>query len=88
MNAEEYVNKFFKAAKNMGYEIETCQRGPYQGEKQIDFGNKKLHASHVKKLYPLVKKKGTNISYEDFEKIVPGRPCAVPYFNNINRKII
>ena len=84
---EEYVDKFFETASNMGYEIESCQRGEFKGERQIDFGNKKLHAGHIRRVYPVVKRKST-ICYEEFEKIVPGRPCAVLIFNKINKKII
>lgn len=88
MNAEEYVNKFFETAKSLGYEIETCQSGQFRGEKQIDFGVKKLHASHLRKLYPLVKKKGDSLSSGDFKKIVSGRPCAIPFFKKINKIIL
>jgi len=87
MNVEEYENKFFETAKRMGYEIEICKGGPFRGERQIDFGNKKLHAGHIRKLYPLVKESGSVITSGDFEKLIRGRPCAVPYFNEINKEI-
>ena len=87
MNVEEYENKFFETAKRMGYEIEICKGGPFRGERQIDFGNKKLHAGHIRKLYPLINESGPTISYDVFEKLVLGRPCAVHYFNEINSGI-
>jgi hypothetical protein len=87
MNQEEYVNKFFEIAKKMGYEIETCKSGTCAGERQIDFGNKKLHAGHVRLLYPVAKDKGVDITNVDFEKIVPGRPCASAPFRKINSEI-
>jgi len=87
MTVYEYEDKFFETAKRMGHKMETCKGGSFRGERQIDFGNKKLHAGHIRMLYPLVKEKGPTISYDDFEKLIPGRPCAVPYFNEINRKI-
>lgn len=87
MDVVEYENKFFEVAKAIGHEIEICKSGPFRDEKQIDFGNKKLHAGHIRVLYPLVIEKGYPISYEDFENKVPGRPCAVPFFNKINKKI-
>ncbi len=86
MDIKDYEEKFFEIAEEKGHKIEICKRGQYTGEKQIDFGNKKLHAGHVRKLFSLAKDNEI-LSYEDFEKIVPGRPCAVPYFNNINREI-
>lgn len=87
MNVEEYVNTFFETAKRMGYEIETCQRGDFKGEKQIDFGTKKLHAGHLRMLYSVVKEKGPNVTDVDFESIVDGRPCAIPFFLKINKRL-
>ena len=84
VTVEEYVDKFFETAKSLGYEIETCQSGEFIGERQIDFGVKKLHAGHLRMLYPIVKEKGTNITDVDFERVIAGRPCAIPYFKKIN----
>ncbi len=87
MNVWEYEDKFFEIAKKMGFEIEICKAGKFKGERQLDFGNKKLHAGHIRKLYQIVKDKGPKISDRDLEKVAPGRPCAVPYFNMINKKV-
>jgi len=87
LNAWEYEDKFFETAKKMGFNIEICQAGKFKVERQIAFENKKLHAGHIRKLYGIVKEKGPEISYGDLEKVAPGRPCAVPYFNIINKKI-
>ena len=87
MDVDEYEDKFFETAEEMGHKIEICKGGPSRGGRQIDFGNKKLHAGHVRKLYPLIRKKGLPISYEGFNELVPGRPCAVPYFNDINKRM-
>ena len=53
MKDDEYLDMFFKTAKEMGYTIETCKRGKARGQLQINFGNKKLHANHIKKLQKL-----------------------------------
>lgn len=86
MNVWEYEDKFFETAKKIGLKIETCQAGKFKGERQLDFGNKKLHAGHIRKLFEIVKK-NKEISHNDFEKVVPGRPCAIPFFNKINNEI-
>ena len=88
MNADEYVDKFFETAREMGYTLETCKRGKARGQLQINFGNKKLHADHIKILFNLIEEKGLAFSYEDFEIIVPGRPCVVKSFREINKSIL
>ncbi|MCD4822588.1 MAG: hypothetical protein K8R11_11105 [Methanococcoides sp.] len=88
MDSKEYVDTFFDIAKEMGYNIGRCKRGSARGQKQIDFGNKKLHEGHIRKLYPLIMEKGIEFSYDDFDELVPGRPCAVKGFKEINKKIL
>ena len=88
MKDDEYVDMFFKTAKEMGYTIETCKRGKGRGQLQINFGNKKLHANHIKKLHNLIDEKGISFSYNDFEEIVPGRPCAVKGFRKISQSML
>lgn len=88
MNDDEYVDMFFKKAKELGYTIERCEKGKACGQRQIDFGNKKLHAAHIKELHHLIEEKGLSFSYPDFEKIVPGRPCAVNRFKKINESFL
>ena len=36
MKDDEYVDMFFKTAKEMGYTIETCKRGKGRGQLQIN----------------------------------------------------
>jgi len=84
VDVNEYVKNFVNKAEELGYEIETVQRGKYKGEPQIVFPNKKLHAGHLRNLYPLAMKQ----TDADFEDIVPGRPCAVAPFNQINHFIL
>lgn len=88
MKVEDYVNIFFVTAKEMGYQIEMCKRGKARGQLQINFGNKKLHADHIRRLYDLIEEKGLSFSYKDFEKIVPGRPCVIKGFKEINESIL
>ncbi|MBN2488817.1 MAG: hypothetical protein JXA98_07295 [Methanosarcinaceae archaeon] len=42
MKVDEYVDMFFKTAKEMGYTLETCKRGKASGQPQINFGNEPI----------------------------------------------
>lgn len=87
LSINEYTRRFFEIAEDLGYKIEPCQAGSSKGKKQVVFKHKKLHADHLRKLYPLVVSKGSEVPYEDFKRIVPGRPCAHKPFDKINRII-
>jgi len=65
-----------------------CKRGDARGKRQIDFGRKKLHELHLQKLYSTLTKDGIDFSYESFDRIVPGRPCAVKGFKEICREFL
>lgn len=62
----------FRIAEDIGYKIETT-RG--KGYPQIDFGTKKLHSEHIKKLYPDALKSDARIA-RLVESVAPGRPCT------------
>jgi len=53
---KDFVTQFFKIAQDKGYTVERCQKGSFSGEEQVDFGHKKIHAGHVRKLFDLVQK--------------------------------
>jgi len=80
---EEFVSDVFRIAQERGYRIETC-RG--KGYPQIDFGIKKLHAEHIKKLYPNVLEENANIG-KLIDNVAPGRPCAHAPFGRIVEQI-
>ena len=72
LNEEEFVKEIFRLARVNGYTVEENIRN---GLFQINFGQKKLHAEHLKKMYPHILEKAANIS-EEIEKVAPGRPCT------------
>jgi hypothetical protein len=78
-NKQEFVSDVFRIAKKKGYKIETC-RG--KGYPQIDFGHKKLHAEHIKALYPNVLEASAHIG-KLIERVAPGRPCTHKPFREI-----
>jgi hypothetical protein len=88
VNIDDFMDDFFINAEKMGYEIESCKLGEAQGKKQIDFGNKKLHELHIRRLYPMLIENGINFSYEAFNDVVPGRPCAVKGFREISATVL
>ena len=68
----DFVKEVLKIAEDSGYTIEIGKRNKLQ---QIDFGNKKLHAEHLEKLYPEILSKDANIATL-INNVAPGRPCA------------
>ncbi len=82
-----FICNFFIEAHNKGYILEICANGEAKGLPQIDFGHKKLHYFHVAKLYDYIQHKPI-ISLEEFEKIIPGRPCAYAPFRDISKIVL
>ena len=80
---EDFLSDVFRIAEERGYKIETCNG---KGYPQIDFGIKKLHAEHIKKLYPEVLDKDARIG-ELIECVAPGRPCTDAPFRGIVEQI-
>jgi len=71
MNRQQFIDAVVREASKDGYRIETNRNG----QTQIDFGHKKLHAGHLEKLYPAILKPGANVARE-IENVAPGRPCT------------
>ena len=69
---EQFIAEAIRVAREHGYRIESNAR---TGQTQIDFGNKKLHAGHLGKLYPSALVPNANIS-SLIERVAPGRPCS------------
>ena len=72
LDIQEYVDAVVRVARDKGYAIEVSARN---GETQIDFGNKKLHAEHLRSLYPAILLDGADIR-NLIEKVASGRPCS------------
>lgn len=70
MTEPEFISKTIEIARNHGYTIEQSRNGL-----QIDFGHKKLHEGHLRRLFPDILHEGSNIS-NLIEKVAPGRPCS------------
>lgn len=87
MNKAIFICNFFVEANKKRHRLEICAKGEAKGLPQIDFGHKKLHYIHVAKLYDYIKDKH-DISLKEFEKIVPGRPCAYKPFRNISKILL
>jgi hypothetical protein len=45
------------------------------GQRQIDFGHKQLHAGHIRPLFPAILEEGRSIPTL-IENVAPGRPCT------------
>ncbi len=72
ISPESFVDHVVRVAKQHGYRIESHAR---TGEIQIDFGNKKLHAGHLRAMLPGILAKTSQISAL-IDNVAPGRPCA------------
>ena len=71
-NADAFVEQVVRAAREHGYKIESHAQS---GEVQIDFGNKKLHAGHLRRIFPGVVSNADTIA-RLIEGAAPGRPCS------------
>jgi hypothetical protein len=71
MREAELLERIFQVARDQGFRVETTA----QNGQQIDFGHKKLHEGHLKKLLPDIFSDGIHIPTL-IEKVAPGRPCA------------
>ncbi len=69
---EKFQADVLRIAKQLGYDI-----GYLRGTTipQIDFGYKKLHGNHLRKMYPDILNENININ-KLIEKVAPGRPCT------------
>ena len=68
---QEFISRVVTQAKTLGYKIETNRNG----QRQIDFGIKKLHEGHLAALYPGILEENANIS-RLIDLVAPGRPCS------------
>lgn len=69
---DQFVRNVLRIAQQQGFKIESSKR---IGQLQIDFGNKKLHATHLAQLFEAAMDTSQDIS-RAIEKIAPGRPCT------------
>lgn len=71
MNVEEFVEAVVKQASRAGYTTEINRNG----QRQIDFGHKKLHEGHLNKTFPEILNPGAKVA-QIIELVAPGRPCT------------
>ena len=71
MEEQEFVESVLNEARQRGYRVETNR----QGLLQVDFGRKKLHAEHIRRLFPAILNPQA-IVWALIETVAPGRPCA------------
>lgn len=71
MNEQEFVEQVARTARTKGFTIDTNRNG----QMQIDFGNKKLHAEHLARLFPQILSEEADVA-RLIEAVAPGRPCT------------
>jgi hypothetical protein len=69
--ANDFLRDVFQISALRGYVIEINR----DGLRQIDFGHKKLHEEHLRRLYPNILRNNADISAL-IKIIAPGRPCS------------
>ena len=67
----DHIDLFVRIARQQGFRIETSRNG----QVQIDFGHKKLHAGHLAQLFPEILRPGASIA-RLIDRVAPGRPCT------------
>ena len=71
MKKREFVDQVVYLSRTKGLKIETNRND----QRQIDFGNKKLHEGHLARIYPNALDQTANIP-KLIEQVAPGRPCT------------
>ncbi len=71
MDIQQFIDQVVTISRKKGFRIETNR----DGLTQIDFGNKKLHARHLREMFPEILEDGVTI-LTIIEKVAPGRPCT------------
>ena len=71
MSEEDFIRRVLQIARADGYPVARNR----DGFLQIDFGHKKLHEQHLRKMYPNVLSGYQSIS-QLIDNVAPGRPCA------------
>lgn len=71
MGDQRFIRDVVETARQRGFKIETNRDGLVQ----IDFGNKKLHAGHLSRLFPDILEAGADVAGL-IERVAPGRPCT------------
>jgi hypothetical protein len=79
----QFVELVIEIARRLGFKIETNRDGVLQ----IDFGYKKLHAGHLRKLFPRILQKDVNVA-KLVEEVAPGRPCTHKPMREIVAQIV
>jgi hypothetical protein len=82
-SANDFVDDVLRVARHQGHRIETLRGSDIP---QIDFGIKKLHAHHIRALFPAVLADDADIN-SMIKDVAPGRPCAHRPFREIVSQI-
>lgn len=78
-SSSHYYRRVVRIARERGNRIETNQRNNLS---QIDYGIKKLHLGHIKRLYPDVLLENAKVK-KIIAEIAPGRSCSHKLFREI-----
>jgi len=70
MNEDEFIDTILAEAQRQGHEIEEIRNG-----RQFNFGHKKLHEGHLRKLFPSILEQGAKIPAL-IDAVASGRPCS------------
>jgi hypothetical protein len=68
---ETFIDEVLRIAKEFHHPMERNR----SGLRQIDFGHKKLHEDHIRRLYPAVLEPAASVS-KLIDWVAPGRPCT------------
>lgn len=68
----QFIEEVLRVARDRGYTIDANKRS---GEPQIDFGDKRLRAGHLAKLWPKILQPKTDIPAL-IESVAPGMRCT------------
>jgi len=69
---DQFIDEVIRVARDRGYTIGANKRS---GEAQIDFGDKRLRAGHLAKLWPKILEPKTDVAAL-IESVAPGLRCT------------
>lgn len=71
MDLREFMDEVINLSRRRGHTIETNRNG----QRQVDFGHKKLHEGHLTMMFPRILDNEARVS-TIIEEVAPGRPCT------------
>ena len=70
MTEDDFINEICNIAAKHGHKLEASRNG-----RQINFGKKKLHEGHLKRIFPFILRDDSHIPTL-INEVAPGRPCS------------